>query len=250
MMTRLKDGWIGSKTCSLVETTPGSQAGPEARRYSYNTAGQLVKVEAHDANSYQVQAEMTYNGQGQRLSLTVHQGEQSLTTAYMLDGSTLLAATANGESTLYLPGIGEYKQDWHYYLADGAGGVRQLTDPEGAVTLTRSFTPWGELLEQAGEGNFTWGYLGGVLDAATGLVYVGNGQYYDSCIRGSLTPYRVLQQLSKPAYLLQYVHKKVDNRYPPELRKCRLLPELVSPARRDAAGHLPGGQVASLPFPG
>jgi hypothetical protein len=30
-----------------------------------------------------------------------------------------------------------------------------------------------------GEGGFTWGYFGGLLDAATGLIYVGDGQYYN-----------------------------------------------------------------------
>ena len=164
---------------SLVETTPGSQAGNEARRYTYTTAGQLVQVEAHDGSAYQVQAEMVYNGQGQRLLLTAHQEGQSLTTNYLLDGNTLLAATANGASTHYLPGMGEHKQGWSYSLADGTNSVRQLTSPAGAVTLSRSFTPWGELLRLTGTGDFTWGYLGGLVDAATGLIYVGNGQYYD-----------------------------------------------------------------------
>jgi RHS repeat-associated protein len=162
-----------------VEVTYGSQAGLGAKRYSYNTAGQLVQVEAHDGSAYQVQAEMVYNGQGQRLSLTAYQGAQSLSTSYLLDGNSLLIATADAQSTYYLPGIGEKKATWSYYLADGTNSVRQMADDQGAVTLTRSFSPWGELLEQAGQGDFTWGYLGGVLDAATGLVYVGNGQYYD-----------------------------------------------------------------------
>ncbi len=35
------------------------------------------------------------------------------------------------------------------------------------------------MLTQAGDGDFTWGYFGGLLDAATGLIYVGSGQYYD-----------------------------------------------------------------------
>jgi hypothetical protein len=30
-----------------------------------------------------------------------------------------------------------------------------------------------------GTGNFTFGYIGSILDTATGLLYVGNGQYYD-----------------------------------------------------------------------
>jgi hypothetical protein len=38
-----------------------------------------------------------------------------------------------------------------------------------------------------GTGNFTYGYFGGMLDAATGLLYVGNGQYYDPATGRFLT---------------------------------------------------------------
>ena len=164
---------------SLVETTPGDQAGNGAKRYSYNTAGQLTNVETHDGSAYQPQAEMAYDGLGQRLSLTGRQAGQSLTTRYLLDGSQTLAATANGQTTYYLSGVGEYRADWIYYLADGTNTARQITDPQGQVTFMRSFTPWGEVLEQSGQSDLTTGYLGGTLDAATGLIYMGNGQYYD-----------------------------------------------------------------------
>jgi RHS repeat-associated protein len=35
------------------------------------------------------------------------------------------------------------------------------------------------MLETAGTGNFTYGYLGGLMDTSTGLLYMGSGQYYD-----------------------------------------------------------------------
>ncbi len=34
-------------------------------------------------------------------------------------------------------------------------------------------------MQSSGTGNFTIGYLGGLMDNATNLIYVGNGQYYD-----------------------------------------------------------------------
>jgi hypothetical protein len=37
----------------------------------------------------------------------------------------------------------------------------------------------GDTLETYGSGNFAFGYFGGLMDAATGLLYVGDGQYYD-----------------------------------------------------------------------
>jgi len=71
------------------------------------------------------------------------------------------------------------KDAQNYSLSDGTNTPRQLTDIQGEITLSASYTPWGDSLELHGTGNFSFGYLGGVLDATTGLLYVGNGQYYD-----------------------------------------------------------------------
>ncbi|MBI9051630.1 MAG: hypothetical protein JEZ00_19560 [Anaerolineaceae bacterium] len=57
--------------------------------------------------------------------------------------------------------------------------MRQLVDEEGAVTLSVSYTPWGDTMEIYGSGMLNLGYLGGVYDPETGLIYMGNGQYYD-----------------------------------------------------------------------
>jgi YD repeat-containing protein len=170
---------------SLVEMTPGEHAANGARRYSYNTAGQLKKVECHNGTGYQPQAEMAYNGQGQRLSLTTHQDWQShcqerwffgLDTwpaAYLLDGKRVLVATALvGHTSYYLPGVGEYQADWRYYLLDGLGSVRQVTDEQGQVTFARSFTPWSVLLAQSGVCDVSFGYRGGLLEAVIGLIYI------------------------------------------------------------------------------
>ncbi len=50
-----------------------------ARRYTYSTAGYLVKVESHDGSGYQPQAEMAYNGLGQRLAMTGYAGSTGVT---------------------------------------------------------------------------------------------------------------------------------------------------------------------------
>jgi len=189
---------------SLVEITPGEQAASGAKRYTYNTAGQLTKVETHDGSAYQPQAEMIYDGQGQRLAMTGHQGSLSLTSHYLLDGQTTIAATADGQTTYYLSGMGEYQADWRYYLADGMGNVRQVIDAQGQVAGTRSFTPWGEILSQSGQDDLTAGYLGGMLDAATGLIYIGNGQYYDPATG------RFLTRDANPSQTNPYVPWKSD----------------------------------------
>jgi len=54
-----------------------------------------------------------------------------------------------------------------------------LTDASGEVTFAARYTPRGNTLEPYGDGNFAFGYFGGLTDEATGLLYIGNGQYYD-----------------------------------------------------------------------
>ena len=139
----------------------------------------------------QVQAQMAYNGLAyksglrQRMTMTAYSSGLSVTTQYTPDPtarSRTLAATADGQTSFYLYGLGplgEFTNAWSYSLPDGTGTPRQLTDAAGAVTLANRYDPWGEILQQAGQGNFTWGYFGGLMDAATGLIYVGEGQYYD-----------------------------------------------------------------------
>ncbi len=101
------------------------------------------------------------------------------TVAYLLDhlppGLHLILTTRHDPP---LP-LAEPTSSWGYYLPDGQATVRQLADGAGGVTLLRRYTPWGETLEQQGTGTFAWGYFGGLMDSATGLLYVGGGQYYD-----------------------------------------------------------------------
>ena len=83
--------------------------------------------------------------------------------------------------------IGEKTIAWSYTLPDGSNTPRQLTDASGEVTFAARYTPWGSTLETYGTGNpstgsgqaFEFGYFGGLMDEASGLLYIGNGQYYD-----------------------------------------------------------------------
>jgi len=156
-----------------------------AKLYTYNAAGHLIKTETHDGSGYQLQAEMLYDGLGQRLSMTSYALGASVVTNYVLDpmqNAHPLTATSEGNMTVYLYGIdpiAELTTDWSYSLPDATGTPRQLANAIGEVTLAGSYTPWGDSRGYVGTGSFTFGYFGGLMDAATGLQYVGNGQYYD-----------------------------------------------------------------------
>jgi len=135
-------------------------------------------LEAHNGTGWDTQAEMDYNGLGQRLGMDA----AGVIAHYAMDGDQPLTAESAGNTTFYLyglGGIGEKTNVWNFALLDGLNTPRQLTDTQGVVTLSTRYTPWGDTLETYGTGNFTFGYFGGVMDAATGLLYVGNGQYYD-----------------------------------------------------------------------
>jgi RHS repeat-associated protein len=109
---------------------------------------------------------------------------------YVMDGDQLLTAESAGNTTFYLYGLGaiaEKTNAWNYSLPDGTNTPRQLSNLTGGITLTARYTPWGDTLDTYGAGGFTFGYFGGVMDAATGLLYVGNGQYYDPATGRFLT---------------------------------------------------------------
>ena len=155
---------------------------PLRKQESYSTAGFLTKVENHDGTGWQNQAEMRYDGLGNRLEMVGYAGTESATTQYELDNGRVLAAASGENSTFYLYGlgaIGELSAAWSYSLPDGTGTPRQIVNANGEVTLVASYTPWGDTLETYGTGSFTNGYFGGLMDTATGLLYVGNGMYYD-----------------------------------------------------------------------
>ena len=171
---------------SLTEVLPNGNVASGAKRYTYNSAGNLMQVEAHNGTGWSTQAEMAYNGLGQRLSMDA----AGVISHYVMDGDRPLTAETSGNTTFYLYGlgaIGEKTNVWNFALLDGLNTSHQLTDIQGEVTLSTRYTPWGDSLELHGTGNFTFGYLGGVLDATTGLLYVGNGQYYDTVTGRFLT---------------------------------------------------------------
>ena len=123
---------------------------------------------------------------GQRLSMDA----AGVIAYYVMDGGQQLTAESAGNTIYFLYGrgpIGEKTTYWNFSLPDGTNTPRQLTNINGDITLSVRYNPWGNTLETYGTGNFSFGYLGGVLDASTGLIYVGNGQYYDSTTGRFLT---------------------------------------------------------------
>jgi RHS repeat-associated protein len=98
-----------------------------------------------------------------------------LTTTYSLDRRS----GSSQRAILYgLFALGEVDgSEWHYYLGDGRFSVRQLVDENGNLALTRSYDPFGLVLQEAGSGEALFGFMGAQA-GGMGLLYVG-GRYYD-----------------------------------------------------------------------
>jgi hypothetical protein len=135
-----------------------------------------------NGTAYQVQAAVVYNGLQQRVQTIGYAAGASLTATYTLDGQRGLPLVVDDGQTqiLLLYGqytIGEYNGEWQYYLGDKELSVRQLIDGNGDLFLTRTYAPFGLLLQQTGEGNALYDYTAGQSGSA-GLWFFGAG-YYD-----------------------------------------------------------------------
>ena len=130
--------------------------------YAYDSANRLKTLTQGTTTSSYV-----YNGLGDRLQQTV----SGVTTTYTLDLTAgLTQVLADGTNT-YLYGAGRIAQNStangkQYFLGDALGSVRQLVSANGAVTLTRSYEPYGSVLTGSASAgvNTAFGFTGEASD--------------------------------------------------------------------------------------
>ncbi|MEW5938462.1 MAG: RHS repeat-associated core domain-containing protein [Chloroflexota bacterium] len=134
--------------------------------YAYDSANRLTSATGSSGSfTY------NYNGLGDRL---VQNG-----THYLLDLNSGLTQVLTDNSHTYIYGLGRIAQigeKTEYFLGDALGSVRQLTDSDGVITLTKSYAPYGEVIASAGAGQTSYGFTGETTDA-NGLVYL-RARYY------------------------------------------------------------------------
>ena len=139
--------------------------------YTYDDANRLATV-TQGNNSYTY----SYNGLGDRLQQTVN----SQTTNYALDLNAGLTQVLDDGTNKYTYGLDRISQQHgaaaEYFLGDALGSVRQLTDASGAVALTQSYDPYGNVISSTGTSTSIFGYTGNQLDQ-TGLTYL-RARYY------------------------------------------------------------------------
>ncbi len=123
--------------------------------YTYDSANRLVKLQQGATLTYT----LAYNGQGDRVSLAVN----GVPTTYTLDLNAGLVQILVEGSTTYLYGTGRIAQQsgtTSYFLGDGLGSVRQLTDGAGRLALTRWYDPYGNIVSNRGDATTMYGFTG------------------------------------------------------------------------------------------
>lgn len=154
------------------------QSGETSIDYSYDKENHLLRETIQKGNNVTVEA-YTYDYAGNRTSKTIN---ESNTTYYVSDTSatlTMVVAETNeageetasytrGEELLSMEKGGQIC----YYLYDGHGSVRALTNEAGEVTDQYSYDAYGNLLEKEGSTENEFLYTGEQYNANTGLYYL------------------------------------------------------------------------------
>jgi len=151
-----------------------TQSGILIASYTYDSQNRMV-----EAKTYGISGTLTetynYDALGNRIAKTT----DGVKTEYVIDYSTgyaqVLRATTDANTIFYTRGFelisrkDATRELW--YLTDGGGSVRFLTDSTGSVTDSLVFDAFGNTVSRAGQTGDSYGFQGEQQDA-TGLYYL------------------------------------------------------------------------------
>lgn len=171
-------------------------------QYEYDLEGNLVTVSSkentitytYDCNENMISATIEKTTEGSTIKteetygydaegVRVFKESDGVKTIYLVDKSetythVLAERKSSGETFYYTRGIGlnarteKTTGEKTFYLYDGHGNVRTLTDIEGNVTDCYSYNAYGTLLIKEGNAENSYLYCGEQMDYATGLYYL------------------------------------------------------------------------------
>jgi RHS repeat-associated protein len=161
------------------------------------------------------QVEYLYNDQGIRVSSK----QNGIETRYLLDegmtanvleeyapNGTVQASYVYGNDLITQTQAGQTS----YYLVDGLGSTRLLTDTQGQVLNAYGYEAFGETVSQSGTASNKYQYTGEQFDATLGDYYLRQRFYDPSSGRfGRMDTYKGRQQ--KPLTLHKYVYAHNDS---------------------------------------
>ncbi len=219
----------------------GNLLDDSAHTYVYDHANRLKAV-----SNQQSAVSYGYNGLGDRLQQTVN----SATTNYTLDLNAGLPQVLSDGTDTYLYGAGRIAQQSaagkQYFLGDALGSVRQLADSGGAVSLARSYQPYGKLLASDGSGTTSYGFTGKFTSYFNELVYL-RSRWYSPQIGRFSTRDSWQGDYTRPislnkwnyAYANPVLYTDPSGQTPAIV--AVLLPSLIGAGAGFAAGTLAGG---------
>jgi RHS repeat-associated protein len=162
--------------------TKSKTKGTDVTLYSWNDQGRLVSVQnpSSDAVSYE------YNENGIRVSSTIN----GVKTSYLLDANRDYAQVLeeydnSGTQVSYLYGHDLISQNRDgaksFYLYDGLGSTKALTDASGVVTDRYIYDAYGNVLSSIGSTQNSYLYTGEQFDAGVGQYYL-RDRYYNQVV--------------------------------------------------------------------
>jgi RHS repeat-associated protein len=191
-LTKLRRGVTTTYAYNNRDQMLSEWDGTDSTRYSYDSAGRtLTKVEVGGTTHYRwrdedrldslygpgVSVKYQYDADGKR----VKDSTGSTVRQYLIDpllpygqviaetdgSNSLVAEYTYGADRVSLRRSGAA----HYYLADGQGSTRLLTDSTGTATDSTVYTAFGETLFSSGSTPNDFRYIGEQLDGNSGFYY-------------------------------------------------------------------------------
>ena len=191
------------------------QSGSKNVDYSYDKENHLLRATIQQGNSVTVES-YTYDYAGNRLSKTVNESD---TVCYVNDTSGSLTQVVaetdqNGKETAFytrsdeLLSMERNGSVW-YYIYDGHGNTRLLTNAVGTVTDRYDYDACGNLLQKEGETENDFLYTGEQYNANTGLYYL-RARYMDPSTGTFISMDSYQGSLYDPVSLHKYLYANAN----------------------------------------
>ncbi len=185
---------------SAVYDDNGNLLDDGTQTYQYDSLDQLIRVtQGISVTAY------GYTGDGDRL----WQNTDGVTTTFTLDLNSaltqVLAQSQGGQTSRFLPGIGQETNGvWAYYHSDALGSVRHLTGMAGTNIGSVKYSPFGEIANSTGMAAW-YGFTGEQQDGTNGLTYL-RARYYNPALGRFLTPDSLIPDVTNGQALNQYAY--------------------------------------------